>query len=131
MTARRLAIEFSIGEEDLARLVSIARSRSEPASRVERARMLLAYRKDPSFFAVGKLWGCIIRRFSAALSGRWPLVQWRRSTIVPGRARSRQSLPRPGHGWSLWPAAKRRTWAIHTNCGRRGFWPVTRASMDP
>src|SRR5271165_3666105 len=57
MTARRRAIELSIGEEDLARLVSIARSRTEPASRVERARMLLAYRKNPSFFAVGQALG--------------------------------------------------------------------------
>src|SRR3984893_10241856 len=57
MTARRRAIELSIGEEDLARLVSIARSRTEPASRVERAKMLLAYRKDPSFFAVGQALG--------------------------------------------------------------------------
>ncbi len=53
MTAWRQAIELSIGEDDLAKLVSITRSRTEPASRVERARMLLAYRKDPSFFAVG------------------------------------------------------------------------------
>src|SRR5271166_1085642 len=57
MTARRRAIELSIGGEDLARLVSIARSRTEPASRVERARMLLAYREDPSFFAVGRALG--------------------------------------------------------------------------
>ena len=57
MTAWRRAIEVSIGEEDLARLVSIARSRMEPASRVERARMLLAYREDPSFFAVGHTLG--------------------------------------------------------------------------
>src|SRR6202171_1062449 len=57
MTARRGAIELSIGEEDLARLASIARSRTEPASRVERARMLLAYREDPSFFAVGQALG--------------------------------------------------------------------------
>src|SRR5271167_4136764 len=57
MTARRRAIELSIGEEDLARLVSIARSRTEAASRVERARMLLAYREDPSFFAVGQALG--------------------------------------------------------------------------
>src|SRR6476661_10631713 len=35
----------------------IARSRSEPASRVERAQMLLAYRKAPSFFAVGRALG--------------------------------------------------------------------------
>src|SRR5271155_163505 len=33
-------------------LVTITRSRTEPARRVERARMLLAYRGDPSFFAV-------------------------------------------------------------------------------
>jgi hypothetical protein len=32
------------------RLRSIAQSRTEPASRVERARILLAYREDPSFF---------------------------------------------------------------------------------
>src|ERR1700739_4645863 len=57
MTAWRRAIELSIEEEDLARLFSIARSRTEPASRVERARMLLAYREDPSFFAVGRALG--------------------------------------------------------------------------
>src|SRR3981189_1523135 len=53
MTAWRHAIELSIGDGDLARLVSMTRSRTEPASRVERARVLLAYREDPSFFAVG------------------------------------------------------------------------------
>ena len=41
----------------MAKLVSITRSRTEPASRVERARMLLAYREDPSFFAVGRCLG--------------------------------------------------------------------------
>src|SRR5271166_6110037 len=131
MTARRLAIEFSIGEEDLARLVSIARSRSEPASRVERARMLLAYRKDPSFFAVGQALGVHHQTVQRCVERALAFGPMAASTIVPGRARSRQSLPRPGHGWSLWPAAKRRTWAIRTNCGRRGFWLVTRASMDP
>jgi hypothetical protein len=34
----------------LAELESIARSRTEPAGRVERARVLLAYRQDPSFY---------------------------------------------------------------------------------
>ena len=54
MTAWRQAIELAIGEKDLAALGAIARSRTEPASRVERARMLLAYREDPSFFAVAQ-----------------------------------------------------------------------------
>jgi transposase len=53
MTAWRQVIELSLERDDLAKLVSIARSRTESASRVERARMLLAYREDPSFFAVG------------------------------------------------------------------------------
>ena len=34
-----------------------SRSRTEPASRVERAQMLLAYREQPSFFAVGQRLG--------------------------------------------------------------------------
>src|SRR5499425_658469 len=57
MTAWRQAIELAIGEKDLAELGAIARSRTEPASRVERARMLLAYREDPSFFAVAQAMG--------------------------------------------------------------------------
>src|SRR5271165_3970433 len=57
MTAWRRAIELSIGGEDLAKLVSITRSPTESAGRVERARMLLAYREDPSFFAVGRALG--------------------------------------------------------------------------
>jgi hypothetical protein len=54
MTAWRQAIESSIRTEDLARLVSIARLQTEPTSRVERAQVLLAYREDPFFFAVGR-----------------------------------------------------------------------------
>src|SRR5215469_14131637 len=57
MTAWRRAIELSIGDADLAALRAIARSRTEPASRVERARMLLAYRENPSFYAVGQALG--------------------------------------------------------------------------
>ena len=57
MPGLRRAIELAIGEEDLAKLVSKTRSRTAPASRVERARMLLAYREDPSFFAVGRALG--------------------------------------------------------------------------
>jgi len=53
MAAPRRIMEVSIGEADLARLEAIARSRTEPAGRVERARILLAYRADPSTYAVG------------------------------------------------------------------------------
>src|SRR5271166_6929497 len=83
MAGRRRGIELAIGEEELAALRAIARSRTEPARRVERARMLLAYREDPSFFAVSRALGCINRGSNAALSGRWPMARWRRSTICP------------------------------------------------
>src|SRR5205807_2741854 len=57
MAAWRRAIELSLGDADVERLRSIAQSRTEPASRVERARIRLAYREDPSFFAVGRALG--------------------------------------------------------------------------
>jgi hypothetical protein len=57
MAAWRRAIELSLGDTDTAKLRLIAQSRTEPASRVERARILLAYREDPSFFAVGRALG--------------------------------------------------------------------------
>jgi len=57
MAAWRRAIELSLGDAEVERLKSIAQSRTEPASRVERARILLAYREDPSFYAVGQALG--------------------------------------------------------------------------
>jgi len=57
MAASRRVIEIAIGDEDLIRLEAIARSRTESACRVERARILLAYRADPSAYAVGEAIG--------------------------------------------------------------------------
>ncbi len=57
MAAPRLVVDLTIEDEDTTRLMAVARSRTEPASRVERARMLLAYRDDLSFFGVGRLLG--------------------------------------------------------------------------
>ena len=57
MAAARRVVELSIGADDLAVLETLARSRMEPASRVERARILLAYRAEPSSTAVGKRMG--------------------------------------------------------------------------
>ena len=53
MAAARKVVELSITEVEQAELQSIARSRTEPASRVERARILLRYRDDPSSYGVG------------------------------------------------------------------------------
>jgi transposase len=57
MATSRRSIKLTINKADLAQLESIARSRTEPAGRVERSRILLAYRQDPSFYAVGQTMG--------------------------------------------------------------------------
>ena len=54
MAAPRRVIELAFSDENVAELTRIARSRTAPASRVERAQMLLAYRETPSFYAVGR-----------------------------------------------------------------------------
>jgi hypothetical protein len=132
MTAWRQVLELMIENEDLSRLTTIARSRTEPASRVERAQMLLAYRADASFFAVGRALRVhhqTVQRCSAAWSGLLPMVRWRRSTIGRGPARNPRSRLRPRLGWCRWPAGRRRNWAIRMNCGRRDCWPAMRGNM--
>src|SRR6516165_9258295 len=57
MAGWRRAIELALSEEDVTRLSAVARSRAEPASRVERARILLAYWENQSFFAVAQAIG--------------------------------------------------------------------------
>jgi len=54
MAAPRRVIEISIEPAQLEELAAIARSRTEPACRVERARILLAYHEEPSTYAVGR-----------------------------------------------------------------------------
>jgi hypothetical protein len=57
MATSRRSIKLTINKADLAQLESIARLRTEPAGRVERSRILLAYRHDPSFYAGGQTMG--------------------------------------------------------------------------
>jgi len=51
--------------------------------RVERARVLLAYRQDPSFYAVGQALGMHHQKSNATLSEQRPRVRWRRSRACP------------------------------------------------
>lgn len=48
MAAPRRGSELGLTEKEVAEMARLARSRTEPASRVARARMLLAYRETPS-----------------------------------------------------------------------------------
>jgi transposase len=57
MARWRRAIELAMTGEEIGSLRALSRSRTEPARRVDRARMLLAYRETPSFYAVGRSLG--------------------------------------------------------------------------
>ncbi len=57
MATWRHAVELAMTNEEVASLVAISRSRTEPARRVERARMLLGYGESLSFFAMGRSLG--------------------------------------------------------------------------
>ena len=104
MTAWRQAIELSIGAEDLARLVSIARSRTEPASRVERAQILLAYREDPSFFAVGRALGVHHQTVQRCVE----------RALASGPMAALNDRPRPGREPTI--TAEARAWLVSLAC---------------
>jgi hypothetical protein len=57
MAARRRVIALAMSDQEIETLTVLSRSRSEPASRVSRAAMLLAYHDTPSFFGVAKRLG--------------------------------------------------------------------------
>src|SRR5260370_7404639 len=57
MAGWRRAVELAMTGEEIETLTALSRSRTEPASRVSRAAMLLAYRERASFFAVGQRLG--------------------------------------------------------------------------
>src|SRR5262245_4856455 len=57
MAGWRQAVELAMTGEEIGALTALSRSRTEPASRVSRAQMLLAYREKPSFCAVSRQFG--------------------------------------------------------------------------
>jgi transposase len=55
--AAQRVMELEFTEEELADLERVSRSRTEPASHVQRARILLGYRQTPSLYATGRAIG--------------------------------------------------------------------------
>ena len=104
MAAWRRAIELSLGEADTAKLRSIAQSRTEPASRVERARILLAYREDPSFFAVGRALGLHHQTVQRCVE----------RAVAEGPLAALDDRPRPGREPTITPEAK--AWLVSLAC---------------
>jgi transposase len=104
MAGWRQAIELAMGEEDLAALGAIARSRTEPASRVERARMLLAYRQNPSFFAVGRSMGVHHQTVQRCIE----------RALAYGPMAALDDRPRPGKEPTI--TAEGKTWVVNLAC---------------
>src|SRR5271155_3906686 len=104
MAAWRRAIELSLGDADTAKLRSIAQSRTEPASRVERARILLAYREDPSFFAVGRTLGLHHQTVQRCVE----------RAVAEGPLAALDDRPRPGREPTITPEAK--AWLVSLAC---------------
>ena len=128
MAGWRRVVELAMTGEEIERLTALSRSRTEPASRVSRAQMLLAYRENPSFCAVGQRVGVhhqTVQRCVERALGDGPLA-------------AIEDRPRPGKEPVITPeakawlvslaCAKAKEHAIRMSCGRRGFWHVTHAS---
>ncbi|MGY4502208.1 hypothetical protein ACVWYH_006165 [Bradyrhizobium sp. GM24.11] len=69
MAGWRRAVELAMTDEEIEGLTAL--SRTEPASRVSRAQMLLAYARILRSVRWGKELGFTIKRFSAAWAGLW------------------------------------------------------------
>ena len=104
MAAWRRAIELSLTDTDTVKLRSIAQSRTEPASWVERARILLAYREDPSFFAVGQALGLHHQTVQRCVE----------RAVTEGPLAALDDRPRPGREPSITIEAK--AWLVDLAC---------------
>lgn len=104
MAAWRQAVELAVSGADVAELTAISRSRTEPASRVERARMLLAYREEPSFFAVARALGVHHQTVQRCVE----------RALAWGPIAALDDLPRPGREPRITPEAK--AWVVDLAC---------------
>ncbi len=104
MAALRQVVGISIKESELIELEAIARSRTECACRVERARILLAYWADPSTYAVGRLIGVTHQTVQRCVS----------RAVQFGVMAALDDSPRPGQEPKITDDAK--AWVVSLAC---------------
>ena len=102
MAAWRQAIELSLGDEDAAKLRTIAQARTEPASRVNGREY--CYREDPSFFAFGRALGLHHQTVQRCVE----------RAVVEGPMAALEDRPRPGREPRITLEAK--TWLVSLAC---------------
>src|SRR5450631_2563721 len=105
MATWRQALEVVMTDE-VARLRTVSRSRTEPASRVQRAQMLLAYRGNPSFFAVGQWVGVHHQTVQRCIE----------RALASGPLMALDDRPRPGKEPTITPEAK--AWLVSLACDK-------------
>src|SRR5467141_5237278 len=96
MAGWRRIVELAMTCEEIEHLTAVSRSRTEPASRVERAQMLLAYRENPSFFAVGQRVGVHHQTVQRCIE----------RALAYGPLMALDDRPRPGKEPTITPEAK-------------------------
>jgi transposase len=104
MAAPRQVIGISVNETELIELEAIARSRTEWACRVERAQILLAYRANPSTYAVGRLIGVTHQTVQRCLN----------RAVQFGVMAALDDSPRPGQEPKITDDAK--AWVVSLAC---------------
>jgi transposase len=102
----RHAVEMALSDEEIAKLTAISRSRTERGSRVVRARMLLAYRENPSFFAVGRAVGVHHQTVERCVE----------RALAYGPLAALDDRPRPGREPTITPDAK--AWLVSLACDK-------------
>src|SRR6202012_5943047 len=104
MAAPRRVIEISVAAIDLIELEAIARSRTEWACRVQRAQILLAYRANPSTYAVGEAIGVTHQTVQRCLD----------RAVRFGVMAALDDSPRPGKEPTITDSA--RAWVVSLAC---------------
>src|SRR5271166_2912049 len=104
MAAPRRVIALPTDAEQRQRLQEISRSRTEPTSRVERARIILAYLQDPSAYAVARTMGVTQQTVTRCLERAAEL----------GVIEALDDRPRAGRDPVITAAAK--TWLVALAC---------------
>lgn len=106
MAGRRQAVELAMTDEEIETLTALSRSRTEPARRVSRAAMLLAYRENPSFFAVGQRLGAHHQTVQRCVE----------RAVADGALAALDERPRPGKVPVITPEAK--AWLVSLACDK-------------
>src|SRR5271154_233306 len=104
MAAARRVMELEFTEQELADLERVSRSRAEPASHVQRARILVGCRQTPSLYVTGRAIGVTHQT----------VERWLRRARDLGVKAALDDRPRPGRERTI--SSQARTFVVDLAC---------------